>query len=151
MIKKLINKLRRNKVPHSETMIKLNEALHPTNNLNVVYEELTEYVIRDIRFKLGDRVICRSNECDPLIVGEIVEFWDNNGKWSNCIPQVKDEITGKIWGIMGIIKPYTDELVKILMPLRPLEQWNYFVDDIHKFSEEDIIRKEKRYSQIRKD
>jgi hypothetical protein len=84
-----------------------------SNKKKIVYEEPTEYHYKrtdgEYTFKLGDRVICRSNEADPLLVGELVSLWDNEGKWSNPIPYVKDE-DGEIWGVMGIMRPYTDEL-----------------------------------------
>lgn len=96
-------------------------------------------------FNLGDKVICRSNECDPLLIGEIVEFWDNDGKWSTCIPQVKGE-NGEIYGVMGIMRHYSEELMEELEPLRPLEQWNYFIpDEKYHFDKESIERKEKEY------
>jgi len=115
------------------------------------YEIKKEYEIDGHLFKLGDYVICRSNECDPLLLGEIVEFWDNEGKWSNCIPYVKD-VEGKVWGVMGKIKPYSTELMDDLRGLRPLEQWNYFLpeDSPSRYSEEDMDRKEKKYEQMKK-
>ena len=93
--------------------------------------ELTEIERDGYTFKLGDKVICRSNEPNPLVIGEIVEFWDNDGKWTNCIPYIKDE-NGKLWGCMGIIRPYSEKLMTELKHLRPLEQWNYFVDEPYK-------------------
>jgi hypothetical protein len=100
-------------------------------------------------FRLGDKVICRSNEPDPLVIGEIVEFWDNDGKWTNCIPYIKDE-NGKLWGCMGIIRPYSEKLMAELKHLRPLEQWNYFVDEPYKYTPKKMDQKEKRYQQIQK-
>lgn len=109
------------------------------------FSVIETYETDGVTYTLGDRVICRSNEPDPLLIGEIVEFWDNDGKWSDCIPQVRSESDGLIYGIMGIIKPYSEGLMNELSGLRPLEQWNYFVDEPYKYSEEDIIRKEKSY------
>ena len=99
--------------------------------------------------KLGDKVLTKSNECDSYMVGEIVEFWDNDGKWSNCIPQVKDS-NGDIWSVMGIIRPYTEELENKIKDLRPLEQWNYFVDKPYRYTEKEIIKKELKYNSIQK-
>lgn len=110
---------------------------------------LDEYTIQGITFMLGDKVLTKSNECDPYMVGEIVEFWNNDGKWTNCIPYVKDS-NGDIWGVMGIIKPYSEELENEIKDLRPLEQWNYFVDDVYKFSEEEMVIKESKYEQLKK-
>lgn len=95
-------------------------------------------------FNLGDRVICRSNECDPLWDGHIVEFWDNDGKWITAIPQVKNK-DGKIFGVMGVIKPYSEELLNELKDLKPLEQWNYLVPEEFRYSDEVIKKKENSY------
>ena len=102
------------------------------------------YLIGDITYKLGDKVIGRSNDCDPLLVGNIVEFWDNNNRWSRCIPQIKDD-NNKIWGFNGIIRPHSKKLVDTLSKMKPLEQWNYFVPSEFKYSKEDIVIKQKRY------
>jgi hypothetical protein len=158
MFKKLFRKLfNRNGEERSkkvdENLIKLNKALYPDDNIKVVYEELKYYTIKGIKYNLGDKVICRSNECDPLTVGTIIEFWDNEGKWSSCIPQVKDE-DGKVWGIMGTIVHYTDELHEILKPMRPLEQWNYLLPDnvkeMYSYTEEEMDRKEEKYKKLQK-
>jgi hypothetical protein len=105
-----------------------------------------EYEIDGHLFKIGDYVIGRSNECDPLLLGEIVEFCDNEGKWSTCIPYVKD-VEGKVWGVMGKLKPYSKELMDELRDLRPLEQWNHMLpkDSTFRYTEEDMVRKQKSY------
>lgn len=91
-------------------------------------KELTEYNSRyGELLKLGDRVICRSNEPDPLIVAEIIEFWNNCGKWDEPIIHVKDEKDGKIWGICGVVRLYDQELVDKLNTMPSIEQWNYLV------------------------
>jgi hypothetical protein len=131
------------------------------NEINVGKEpqKVPEYVPRksynykrmdgEYTLHLGDKVICRSNEADPLMVGNIVEFWDNEGKWGDsCIPQVRDINDGKIWGVMGVIRPYSDKLMEDLKDLKPLEQWNYFIPDEHKdfrYDEETMKRKEESY------
>lgn len=157
MFKKLYNKFikKKDKVNNTDdSMIKLQEALRPTKGIEVVFEEITEYEIKGHIYKLGDKVIARSNECDPLTIGTIVEFWNNNGKWDNCIPQIKDEVDGTVWSHMGQVKPYSDELFEILKPMRPLEQWNYLLPDnvkeMYSYSEEDMDRKEKLYKNVQR-
>ena len=152
MFKNLFNKFRKKKDGDGriKKLTELNQALYPANNLKLVAEEINRYKIKGEMFHLGDKVICRSNECDPLMVGEIVEFWNNDGKWDNCIPQVKDE-NGQVWGVMGHIKHHTDELMETLKPMRALEQWNYFIPDElsrYRYSEEQMDKKEKQYNRV---
>ena len=159
MIKKIFSGLfkstrKERAVKKEQAIEKLSNALNVNKDkdIKVLYEELNQYKIKGHTYKLGDKVICRSNECDPLLIGTLVEFWDNGGKWSDCIPQVKDE-NGKVWGHMGIIKPYSDELLEILKPMRPLEQWNHLLDDNVKeysYTEEQMIKKEKQYERVQK-
>ena len=71
MFKKLYNKIfgsskKSDNKKHEKSLVKLNQALYPSDNLKVVYEEITEHVIKGVKYRLGDKVICRSNECDPL-------------------------------------------------------------------------------------
>lgn len=102
------------------------------------------YIIDNITYKLGDKIIGRSNECSPLLIGHIVEFWDNHNRWYNCIPQIKDN-NNKVWGLNGIIRPYSEKLMNTLNKMKPLEQWNYFVPNEVKYSKEDMVIKQKRY------
>lgn len=124
------------------------DLIQPKKEEPVTYKELNQYHYKrfdgDYIFKIGDKVICRSNEPDPLIVGEIESFWDNQGKWSEPIPYIKDE-NGKSWGIMGIIRPYSDKLCDKLIKMKPLEQWNYFVPKEYKYTEEEMVKKETAY------
>jgi hypothetical protein len=157
MFKKLYDKFVRKKGKQKKTedsLIKLNNALRPSKDIEVVYEEINEHKIKGVIYKLGDKVICRSNECDPLMVGSIIEWWDNNGKWTNPIPQIKDDLDGQVWTHMGTIVHYTDELFNTLKPMRPLEQWNYLLPDnvkeIYSYSEGDMDRKEKQYDNVQK-
>ena len=101
-------------------------------------------------FKIGDKVICRSNEPYPLMVGKIIEFWDNQGKWSQPIPVVRNNRTGKKFNVHGIVKPYTQELMDTLRPMKPLEQWNYFVSEDVKYTEEEMKRKEEAFEKREK-
>ena len=110
---------------------------------------IEEWEIRGHIFKLGDKVLTKSNECDQYMIGKIVSFYDNSGKWSNPIPYVESN-KGYVMGVMGIIKPYTKELENSIKNLKPLEQWNYFVDDDYKYSEEDMSKKESKYNSLQK-
>lgn len=114
------------------------------------YKTRQQYVIDGQTYKIGDKVICRSNEPHPLWVGKIVEFWDNKGKWETAVPRVRNVRTGKIWGVNGVIKPYSEELMNTLRNLKPLEQWNYLVPEEARYSEEQIQRKEEFFKKREK-
>jgi hypothetical protein len=101
-------------------------------------------------FKIGYKVICRTNEPYPLIVCKIVVFWDNKGKWDKVVPVVRNSRTGKKFNVHGIIKPYTNELMDTLKPMRPLEQWNYFVPEEVRYTEEEIKLKEENFQKREK-
>ncbi len=74
----------------------------------------------DDKIKISDKVIVRSNEDDPLIIGEVVRFLESH----SSIPIVKSIETGKEYICMGIVKLYSKELLAELKPLTPKEQWN---------------------------
>ena len=100
--------------------------------------------------KIGDKVICRSNEPYPIMVGKIIEFWDNEGKWETVVPVVKNNRTGKKFNVHGIVKPYSEELMDTLRPMKPLEQWNYFVPEDVRYTEEEMKRKEEAFEKREK-
>tara|TARA_R110000822_G_scaffold130828_7_gene267521 strand:+ start:3538 stop:4017 length:480 start_codon:yes stop_codon:yes gene_type:complete len=100
-------------------------------------------------FKLGDKVLTKSNECDTYMVGKILSFYNNSGKWSNPVPYVESD-KGYVMGVMGIMKPYTEELENNIKNLKPLEQWNYFVGDDWKYSEEEMVKKQSKYDSLQK-
>lgn len=124
------------------------DLIKPKKEEPLVYKEITQYHYKRIDgnyiFRVGDKVICRSNEPDPLIVGKIESFWDNQGKWSEPIPYIKDEY-GNSWGVMGILRPYSNKLYNKLNKMKPLEQWNYFVPKKYKYTEEEMVKKEKAH------
>lgn len=103
------------------------------------------YEINGVTYTVGDKVICRSSEPHPLWYGKIVEFWDNEGKWENATPRVRNNRNGKVWGVNGIIKPYSEELMNSLKVLKPLEQWNHLVPEEIRFTEEEMLRKEETF------
>lgn len=114
------------------------------------YTSKESYQIDEYLFNVGDKVICRTNEPYPLLVGKIVEFWDNEGKWEKVVPVVRNIRTGKKFNVHGIIKPYSTELLNILKPMKPLEQWNYFVPEDVRYTEEEMKRKEEAFSKREK-
>ncbi len=71
--------------------------------------------------KIGQKVIVRSNEDDPLKIGTYQGFELITLAKQPC-PVVEFD-DGKFL-VMGIIKPYSDELKEKLDKLTPKEQWN---------------------------
>jgi len=100
-------------------------------------------------FKLGDKVLTKSNECDTYVVGKIVSFYNNSGKWAEPVPYVESD-KGYVSSVVGVLKPYSEQLENSIKNLKPLEQWNYFVDDIYKYSEDEMVKKELRYNSLQK-
>lgn len=64
----------------------------------------------------GTKVIVRSNEDEPLLVGEFVGYADVTG-----IPMIESE--GKVWLVMGVIIPHSDEMFGFLESLTNQRQW----------------------------
>jgi len=100
------------------------------------------HTLKSMRFKsflenaeedleVGQRVIVRSNEDDPLRIGEITRFEDFGGKAKPPLTVVVDEKTGEEIITMGIVKPYSNELMQQLIPMTAKEQWN-FLSKYHK-------------------
>ena len=113
-------------------------------------KKITTYEYQGNTYKIGDRVICRSNEPHPFWIGKIVEFWDNNGKWSTAVPRVRNLRSGKVWSVNGIIRPMTKELVDTLKTMKPLEQWNYLAPEEAKYTESEMKIKEENFSKRHK-
>ena len=76
---------------------------------------------------VGARVICRSNENDPLWVGTLVCFQEVS-QAKNQIPVVVDD-NGKEWLIMGIVIPYNEKILAEVKDMAPKEQWDYMVEN----------------------
>lgn len=76
---------------------------------------------KSINYPIGSRVICRSNEDEPLMIGKII-------KWEGNIPIVQDELTDKDFFVMGVIRHYDLNLLKTLNKLTPDEQWNVLAE-----------------------
>jgi len=147
---KLFKKLFSKKEPKKRKTIDDYSFLLDLKKSKVEYIKIIdEHEIDGHLFKLGDKVLTKSNECDTYVVGKIVSFYNNSGKWDNPIPYVESN-KGYVMSVMGIMKPYTKELENSIKILKPLEQWNYFVDDDYKYSEEEMVKKESKYNSLQK-
>lgn len=71
---------------------------------------------------VGTKVMHRSNEDDPLLVGTL-SHWDQAK--SSYIPIV--EANGQKWGCMGIVLPYSEIMFELLSKMPPKEQWKFLV------------------------
>jgi len=86
-----------------------------------IFEQLiSEDFSNDIQ--IGDRVVVRSNEPDPLMIGKLIGY-DQIGP--SQVPLVKSEKDAKTYMVLGIIKKYSEELLDELEGMDPKEQWNY--------------------------
>jgi len=110
------------------------------------HRKLNNYQYQGHTYNIGDKVICRSNEPHPFWVGKIVEFWDNEGKWSTAVPRVRNLKTGKVWSVLGVIKPVSKELIEKLKTMKPLEQWNYLAPEEARYTESEMKIKEENFS-----
>jgi hypothetical protein len=92
-----------------------------------MYEDLFEYLVSEVSdedLQKGDRVIVRSNEPEPLMLGEYLGD-QTFGKSGSLIPIVRSEKDGKDYMAMGIIKKFSEELMDKLEGMDPKEQWNF--------------------------
>jgi hypothetical protein len=118
-----------------------------TENVQAESEPYCEYttiksiLVGGVRLHRDMRVICRSNEPDPLTIGTIDFFycpkhWYDGGRGEDsAIPYIRCESTGKLFGILGIIKTYSEELLKKLETMPPIEQWNYLAYSCNQIEE----------------
>lgn len=74
---------------------------------------------------IGKRVIVRSNEDAPLIIGKVVRYETFDGKAFKPLPIVVSEADKKEYICMGIVVEYSNELFNQLENMNPKEQWNF--------------------------
>jgi len=86
---------------------------------------------------LGTRVLIRTNEHEPLIVGKIIRFEEMP---HSHIPVVLDEDTGEQIMSCGITLPYDETLKRYLETMTPKEQWEYLKLFVQKFRAIDYLR-----------
>lgn len=71
-----------------------------------------------MKFNIGDRVIVRSNENEPLVQGVITDYMHGH-------PIIR--VDGQPMLVMSHIRPYSRDLWHFLQKMKPIEQWNYLV------------------------
>ncbi len=75
--------------------------------------------------KIGDKVIVRSNEPEPLVIGYIREFFTNGERWTTPLIVVSDGT--RDYSTLGHVRKYEEDLHVCLNMVKPIEQWNYLV------------------------
>lgn len=75
-----------------------------------------------MRYKIGQKVIHRTNEDEPYRIGSIFRY-DDMLKSPDDIPTIKFDDTGEPKICMGITVPYCEEIAKRLDKLTPKQQW----------------------------
>jgi hypothetical protein len=92
------------------------------------YKRQSEYVDRTLNrvrvSMINVRVIVRSNESDPLLIGKVINYIPLS-KSENLFPLVLPEGQKDPVIAMGAMVPYTDEMMEKLEPLSAKEQWDY--------------------------
>ena len=79
-------------------------------------------------YPVGSRVVCRSNEDEPLMIG-VIEKWDKFAEHhTTMLPFVRDEATNELMVVMGVIRHYEEPLIQALNKLTPAEQWNVLAE-----------------------
>lgn len=79
------------------------------------------------QFKRGDRVIVVDNEDSQYFVATVMGYKEV-GRMGSTLPVIKDD-DGVVYVSMSILRPYSENLVKELDLLNPIEQWNYLAHD----------------------
>lgn len=97
---------------------------------------------RPIRFKLGDKVIARSNEPGPYLIGEVVVEDTFPEKTSTPFPTIRTS-DGKEYTPGGIIHPYDEYKCKALDKLLWWEQWNVMATGMYFIEPEFAVEREK--------
>lgn len=73
---------------------------------------------------LNERVICRSNEDDELMIGKCTKV-DRITRERQPVPIVRDEKDGNEYLVMGIVILYSEEMMELLSKKSPTEQWDF--------------------------
>lgn len=85
----------------------------------------------------GDRVMVRSNNDEPLMIGTIIDFDTCNFASKEFLPIVMDEKTDKEYICFGMVLPYQQSMAEQLEKLTPKQQWDFldkhFGDFIRKY------------------
>lgn len=107
--------------------------------------------MKNFNIKIGDRVLVRSNEPEQLLIGTLVDYFDNDGKWTTSTPMVRDEKTNEIFNCCGVVLPYSEKLYQKLLSMLPIEQYNWLSSPPHQLKEKYGISYKTFYEVVKKD
>lgn len=96
--------------------------------LSYARSHIENVTARNRRSMIGVRVIARSNNDDELLIGKVVGFAEIT-RANNPVPAVLEEATGKTLHTLGIVVPYSDELMEQLKAMSFKEQWDWMVKE----------------------
>lgn len=82
------------------------------------------------KFRIGECVIVRNNENDPLWKGIVVGYFIQKYACHDHLPFVMDA-NGKVFFVMSAVFPYSDMLWNILQDMSNQEQWDYLLKMAH--------------------
>ena len=73
-----------------------------------------------MKLSIGDRVLVRSNEADPVLVGTFIRF-----EYKGQIPVIKSEVTGEEFLCMGIVMPFDQKIYEQLATMNGKDGWRW--------------------------
>ena len=96
--------------------------------LSYARSHIENVTARNRRSLVGVRVIARSNNDEAPLIGKITGFAEIT-RANNPVPAVLEESTGKTLHTLGIVVPYSDELMTKLNGMSFKEQWDFMVGE----------------------
>lgn len=123
LIVKLANSLT---AERKQSKRKDNEHEAAFRELSYARKHIENVTARNRRSLIGVRIIARSNNDNALLIGKITGFAEIT-RANNPVPAVLEESTGKTLHTLGIVVPYSDELMTKLEGMSFKEQWDFMV------------------------
>jgi hypothetical protein len=82
----------------------------------------------EVNYPVGSRVIVRSNNDEPLMIGVLTEWKKTAPHHLSELPLVKDEETEEVFWCGGVLRHYDSLLIEALNKLTYAEQWNVLAE-----------------------
>lgn len=116
------NKQQREKIKTLEESLASSER-----SLNYAKRHIENITRRNREAITGARVMARSNEDEPLVLGTVLYFHPIT-QANNPIPIVKIDGDDKEYGVLGAVLPYNEKIFNEVKDLSPKEQWERLKD-----------------------